>query len=446
MKQLSDLSAALENGTATSVEMVSKCIDQIKNPAGEGQRVFISTNFEESLKAAQVVDDLRSKGMAPSRFAGIPVSIKDLFDVSGEVTRAGSKVLSNNPPALSDAKVVSRLRSAGMVIMGRTNMTEFAYSGLGINPHYGTPLNPFDRVEKRIPGGSSSGAAVSVTDGMAAIGIGTDTGGSCRIPAAFCGIVGYKPTAQRIPLSGVFPLSTSFDSVGSLGNSVACCSAIDAILSGEEIAGTKIPDPAVITIGILKNYVQEDMDRSVSYAFEKAITQLSIAGIKFRDIILPQLNDLPALNSNGGIIAAEAYTIHKEMLKSGAQEFDPRVSVRIRKALEQYPNEYRDLLKKRQDYISMANNQTQSFDALIMPTTPVIAPKLADMEDDAEYGRLNLLALRNPTVANFLDRCSITLPISAPGSAPVGLMLIGETMSDQKLFGIAELIEQILAD
>ena len=446
MKQLSDLSAALENGTATSVEMVSKCIDQIKSPAGEGQRVFISTNFEESLKAAQVVDDLRSKGMAPSRFAGIPVSIKDLFDVSGEVTRAGSKVLSNNPPALSDAKVVSRLRSAGMVIMGRTNMTEFAYSGLGINPHYGTPLNPFDRVEKRIPGGSSSGAAVSVTDGMAAIGIGTDTGGSCRIPAAFCGIVGYKPTAQRIPLSGVFPLSTSFDSVGSLGNSVACCSAIDAILSGEEIAGTKIPDPAVITIGILKNYVQEDMDRSVSYAFEKAITQLSIAGIKFRDIILPQLNDLPALNSNGGIIAAEAYTIHKEMLKSGAQEFDPRVSVRIRKALEQYPNEYRDLLKKRQDYISMANNQTQSFDALIMPTTPVIAPKLADMEDDAEYGRLNLLALRNPTVANFLDRCSITLPISAPGSAPVGLMLIGETMSDQKLFGIAELIEQILAD
>ncbi len=445
MDLLADLSAALENKTLTSVDLVSACIDQIKDPAGEGARVFISTNFEESLRTAQAVDDLRRAGKTLSPLAGIPVSIKDLFDVKGEVTTAGSKVLSTNLPAASHADVVARLAKSGMVIMGRTNMTEFAYSGLGLNPHYGTPLNPYDRKEKHIPGGSSAGAAVSVTDGMAAIGIGTDTGGSCRIPAAFCGLVGYKPTARRVSLAGVFPLSTSFDSVGSLGKSVTCCAMIDAILSGETYIEARLPDPTEIKIGILQNFVLDGMDNSVSRAFEQALTKLSAAGVTFKDIVLPHLNDLPSLNARGGIIAAEAYDIHKELLIEREQEFDPRVAVRIKKALEQSPGEYEDLLKIRHDYISRANQQTSRFDALIFPTTPITAPKLADMEDDAEYGRLNLLALRNPTVANFLDRCAITLPTPSPGTAPVGLMLMGAAMSDQKLFAIARRIEQELA-
>lgn len=445
MDLLADLSAALENKTLTSVDLVSECINQIKNPNGEGARVFIATNFDEALRDAGVIDDLRRAGKAPSPLAGIPVSIKDLFDVKGEVTKAGSRVLCDRLPATADAEIVSRLRKAGMIIIGRTNMTEFAYSGLGLNPHYGTPLNPYNRTEKHIPGGSSAGAAVSVTDGMAAIGIGTDTGGSCRIPAAFCGLVGYKPTARRVSLAGVFPLSTSLDSVGSLGKSVTCCAMIDAILSGQKYTEIRPPEPTKLKIGILQNFVLDGMDNSVSRAFEQVLAKLNAAGITFEDIVLPQLNDLPSLNARGGIIAAEAYDIHKELLSEREQEFDPRVAVRIKKALEQSPGEYEDLLKIRRDFISRANKQTSPFDALIFPTTPITAPRLADMADEAEYGRLNLLALRNPTVANFLDRCAITIPISTPGSAPVGLMLMGATMSDQKLFSIARLIEQNLA-
>src|SRR5215469_2223473 len=232
MPSLAQIKAELAGG-GKSRGLVEQCLARITDQSGVGGRVFLKVHAADALAAADFYDRARAHGAAPSPFAGIPVSIKDLFDIAGDVTTAGSVVLKDASPAETDAPAVARLRAAGFIPIGRTNMTEFAFSGLGINPHYGTPSNAYDRKAGRIPGGSSSGAAVSITDGMAFAALGTDTGGSCRIPAALCGIVGFKPTASRVPLAGTFPLSPSLDSIGPLAHSVDCCATLDAVLSGQ---------------------------------------------------------------------------------------------------------------------------------------------------------------------------------------------------------------------
>ena len=231
---LASVAADLESGATCARKLVEQCLAKIADPAGEGARAFIHVDKDAALNAADAMDRLRKAHAAPSPFAGIPVSIKDLFDIKGQVTRAGSRALEEDcTPAEADAPVVARLRRAGFIVIGRTNMTEFAYSGIGINPHYGTPKSVWNRSVGHVPGGSSSGAAVSIADGMAFGALGTDTGGSCRIPAAFNGIVGYKPTQARIPLDGGVPLSFSLDSYGPLARSVACCATLDAVLADE---------------------------------------------------------------------------------------------------------------------------------------------------------------------------------------------------------------------
>src|ERR1700754_1552635 len=215
--------ADLEAGRTTARALVDACRARIADPQGEGARAFLHVDAEAAIEAAKAMDRLREVRAAPSPFAGIPISIKDLFDIKGQITRAGSRALDDSPAADADAPVVSRLRRAGFILIGRTNMTEFAYSGIGINPHYGTPKSAWQREVGHVPGGSSSGAAVSVVDGMAHGALGSDTGGSCRIPAAYNGIVGYKPTQQRIPLDGGVPLSFSLDSYGPLARTVECC-------------------------------------------------------------------------------------------------------------------------------------------------------------------------------------------------------------------------------
>jgi aspartyl-tRNA(Asn)/glutamyl-tRNA(Gln) amidotransferase subunit A len=226
MNTIAEAAAALASGRTTSRALVETALDRIADPAGEGARTFVRTYPTQARASADAIDALRRANRAPSPFAGIPVSLKDLLDVAGEPTPAGSVVLADAPLATAHAPVVQRLLAAGLIPVGRTNMTEFAFSGVGINPHYGTPRSPYGRQADgsgRVPGGSSSGAAVSVSDHMAFAAIGTDTGGSCRIPAAFCGVVGYKPTQRRVPRDGVLPLSTTLDSIGPLARTVACC-------------------------------------------------------------------------------------------------------------------------------------------------------------------------------------------------------------------------------
>ena len=445
MQTLHELARLLNEGQTTSRALVERCLDRLGEVNGEGARIFRTVGNEAVFNDADAIDKLRRTGRAPSRFAGIPASVKDLFDVQGEVTCAGSRVLADTPAATQDASVVARLRAAGFVIIGRTNMTEFAFSGLGINPHYGTPLNPYDRVTGRIPGGSSSGAAVSVTDGMAAVGLGTDTGGSCRIPAAMCGIVGFKPTARRVALDGVTPLSFSLDSVGSLAQTVACCAVVDSVVANEPDADLVAPPLETLRLGALQTVVLDRLEPAVARRFEHALHRLSACGVKVEDVVVDALVDLPSLNAKGGLAAAEAYAYHRNRLAKHAAEYDPRVRDRIMQGKEQSAAEYIELMERRRHLIAAVDTATDRFDGLVYPTTPIIAPSLASLAADDDYERVNLLALRNTSVTNLLDRCAVSVPIHEYGAAPVGLNVMGCAMEDRRLLAIASSIEAQLS-
>ena len=381
---------------------------------------------------------MRKAGYVASPLAGLPVSVKDLFDVSGERTLAGSKALDDSPPAPRDASIVARLRAAGAILIGRTNMTEFAFSGVGINPHHGTPGNPYDR--RLIPGGSSSGAAVSVSDGGAVVAIGTDTGGSVRIPAALCGIVGFKPTQKRIPREGVTPLSTTLDSVGPLASSVACCAVADAVMAGEPpIAPPPIPLEA-LRLGVPQSYALDDLAAEVATAFADACTMLSRAGARLVDLPLGELSELPAINASGGFAPIEASAWHKRLLERRGSEYDPRVRSRIERASGMTAVEYIRLREARADLIARVAARTTGFDALLMPTVAMTAPPIAAFERDEDYRRLNALLLRNTSVVNFVDRCALSVPIPTTGP-PVGLTIVGEHGADWHLLGVGRSIE-----
>jgi aspartyl-tRNA(Asn)/glutamyl-tRNA(Gln) amidotransferase subunit A len=444
MRSLAQVAADLARG-GKSRGLIEGCLAQIADQSGEGRRAFLKVYAEDALAAADFYDRVRAGGAAPSLFAGIPVSIKDLFNVTGDVTTAGSVALKNEKAATRDAPAVARLRAAGLIPIGRTNMTEFAFSGLGINPHYGTPLNAYDRAAGRIPGGSSSGAAVSITDGMAFGALGSDTGGSCRIPAALCGIVGFKPTAHRVPTAGAFPLSTSLDSIGPLAATVACCAALDAVLAGEPAVD---PDPfplAGLRLALPQTMVLENVEPEVARAFESALAMLRKAGTRIADIPLHELAELPQINAKGGLAAPEAYAVHRSLIANAEKMYDPRVLVRILRGQEQDAADYIELLNARADFIRRVAAVTAPYDALVMPTVPVTAPRLADLAADDAYRHANFLVLRNPSIANFLDRCSISIPCHRPGDAPVGLMLIGEHDADRRLLAIAAAIEAVVS-
>jgi aspartyl-tRNA(Asn)/glutamyl-tRNA(Gln) amidotransferase subunit A len=442
MNDLQDLAAALAAGHTTAAALVEHSLEAIADPRGEGGSVFTRLYASQARATAAALDHMRASGWAPSPYAGIPISVKDIFDIAGEPTPAGSVVLADASPAAHTAPAVARLMKAGFIPVGRTNMTEFAFSGLGLNPHYGTPRAPWDRATGRIPGGSSSGAAVSVSDGMAAVAIGTDTGGSCRIPAAHCGIVGYKPTARRVPTEGAFPLSTSLDSVGPLANSVVCCAIVDAIMAGETPTPPAPMSLAGLRIALPANLVLDEMENAVARAYADALAVLEAAGAKLVEIAFPALDDIVAVQAKGGLNVPEAYATHRALLAASAERYDPRVRQRIERGAGIPAADYIDALRARARIVERMNAQSRDYDVLAMPTCPRLPPSIAELEnDDAFYARTNLLMLRNPSLANFLDRCSISIPCHREGEAPVGLMLMGETMGDATLFRIAAAVE-----
>src|SRR6188472_230700 len=350
---LASLAADLESGRTSARKLVEECLAKIAEPSGEGERAFIHVDKEGALGAADAMDRLRKANAAPSPYAGIPVSIKDLFDIKGQVTRAGSRALEENcTPAEDDAPVVARLRRAGFIVIGRTNMTEFAYSGIGINPHYGTPKSAWNRSVGHVPGGSSSGAAVSIADGMAFGALGTDTGGSCRIPAAFNGIVGFKPTQARVPLDGGVPLSSSLDSFGPLARSVACCVALDAVLA-DEAAPPLQPRPVKgMRLAVPTTIALDDLDDAVARTFERALATLSRQGAVIERIEVPEFHDVIAMNSKGGFAAAESFAWHRYLLTSKGDVYDPRVSVRIQRGEAMIAADYIDLINMRRSFIA----------------------------------------------------------------------------------------------
>jgi len=442
---LTHCASALRDGTTSSQALVEQSLERIVSPAGEGARVFTRLYDESARRSAVLSDALLAAGQPRSALEGLPVSIKDLFDVAGQVTFAGSVVMQGRSPAAADAVAVQRLKAAGAVIVGRTNMTEFAFSGLGINPHYGTPLNPWDRATGRIPGGSSSGAAVSVADGMALAGIGSDTGGSLRIPAALCGLVGFKPTASRVPTQGVLPLSTSLDSIGAIAPSVACCAQVDAILSGDPLGTLHPASLQGLRLVVPTTLVMEGLDDQVAGSFQRAISRLSALGAVVQEMAIPAFDRLATINAKGGLIAAEAWAWHRELLATEGPRYDPRVSSRILRGQAMSAADYIDVLNARRAWVAEVEAQVVGHDALVLPTVPVVAPVLADIvASDEVYTRTNLLLLRNPTLVNFLDGCALSLPCQRRGEAPVGLMLAAPRLQDQRLLSIALAIEPAL--
>jgi aspartyl-tRNA(Asn)/glutamyl-tRNA(Gln) amidotransferase subunit A len=381
----------------------------------------------------------------PSPLAGIPFSIKDLCDVAGEITLAGSIVRRDAAPAERDAPVVARLRAAGAIIMGRTNMVEFAMGALGTNAHYGTPKNPFDRARGRVPGGSSSGAAVSVSDGMAAAALGTDTAGSVRIPAALCGMAGFKPTARRVPTAGIYPLSRTLDSVGPLAPTVACCALVDAVFAG--VAPPRLmPMPLRgLRFAVPNHLVLDDLDQSVAGAFERSLSKLSAAGASISHIDFPELARMPTVNRIGGFSTAEAFTLHRAVLERAGNQYDQNVAARIRLGEAWTAADYLDLTDTRAEMIRTANERTAPYDAVIMPTLPVIACPIDDVAEAEAWTAMNRLLLRNTLVSNFLDRCALTVPCHDRGEAPVGLSLVGEAMADRRLLEIGLAVETCIA-
>jgi aspartyl-tRNA(Asn)/glutamyl-tRNA(Gln) amidotransferase subunit A len=441
---LAGLADDLENGRTSARKLVDECLARITDASGEGARAFIHVDAEAAIEAAEAMDRLREVKAAPSRYAGIPISIKDLFDIQGQVSRAGSRALEDSPPAEADAPAVARLRRAGFVVIGRTNMTEFAYSGIGINPHYGTPKSAWQRGVGHVPGGSSSGAAVSVVDRMAHGALGTDTGGSCRIPAAYNGIVGFKPTQRRVPLDGAVPLSFTLDSIGPLARSVACCAVLDAVLANETVTPLQPRPIRGMRLAVPTTVALDELDDATARTFERALEVLSRQGALIERIAVPEFLDVAQMNDKGGFAAAESYAWHRYLIASKGDVYDPRVSMRILRGKSLSAADYIDLMGARKSLIARAAARLAPYDALILPTTANTPPRIADLADDKAFTKANLLSLRNCTLINMIDGCAISLPAHREGEVPVGLMLAAAGGADRPIFELAAGMEVVI--
>ncbi|MET0239750.1 MAG: amidase [Sphingobium sp.] len=400
--------------------------------------------LDDEARAFAAAADARRAARSRARFLGVPITVKDNIDLMGHATTAGSRRLVDAPAARRDAPAVERLRQAGFIVLGRTNMTEFAFSGLGINPHHGTPANPAFSGEQRIPGGSSSGAAVSVALGIAPVAIGTDTGGSIRIPAALCGLAGFKPTADSILRDGVLPLSTTLDGLGIMARDIADCATVYDVMRDRPGRGRYALPARRIRIGVVGNYVAQDLETPVESAFEAAIARLDAGGVQIERLTIADLDGIPAMTSEATFAAAEAAAWHRPWLADGRDaDYDPRVLTRIRAGETMTAPAYVRLLNARRAFTQSVMAQMAGLDALAFPTVPFLPPTIAELEDDAAYHPANGRALRNSTVVNLIDGCAVSLPCPS-SEGPVGMTLAAGRGRDDHLLSVAITIQAVL--
>jgi aspartyl-tRNA(Asn)/glutamyl-tRNA(Gln) amidotransferase subunit A len=445
---------ALAEGRTSLQDELEHCLEIAQSRACE--HVFMSLNV------AITKENAGRTSLVQKPLGGLPFSAKDLFDVQGEVTKAGSVVLDNAPTATADCPAVALMRDAGGTLIGRTNMVEFAFSGVGTNPHYGTPaawdainqapagatgIDAKAHFEPRVPGGSSSGAAVSVATGAAYIGLGSDTGGSIRIPAALNGIVGFKNTARRVSTQGAIPLSTTMDTVCAMTRSVR-----DAILAHSILAQRKVPLLSAALsqykLAIPSTLMLDGLSDTVRHAWERSIAQLARGGAKLSEIKLSEIDELQGLLITGGFSAAESFTWHRHLLEKDAARYDPRVAHRIAKGANMKAFEYLDLQRGRAEWIARMQKAMSGFDALLSPTLPITAPTVASMapgvERDDAFFKANTLLLRNTSVVNMLDGCALSLPCHQVGELPVSMMVWQGPMADDTVLNVSLAIEHQL--
>lgn len=443
MTTLWEVSQQLQAGNASPEVFTESALHAAQDPAKEGELVFTTRYAAQATQQAIAAGERWRTQQPLSVIDGLPVSIKDLFDVQGEPTTAGSHLLLNAKPATANASVVDRLHQAGAAIVGKTNMTEFAFSGLGINPHYGTPANPWQRAEKRIPGGSSSGAAVAVVDGMCLGAIGTDTGGSVRIPAALCGLTGFKPTANRINQVGTLPLSASLDSIGVIAHDVRSCWLLDSVIAEQPLQLQQV-ELRNARFAIPQTRVLDGLDEDVAQAWKNAIEALEQAGATLVALPLEELDELNSMNARGGITAYEAWQWHQRTALAQPEAYDPQVLVRVQRGSLLTEQDANELHQQRKAWQLRVNSVLADFDALLMPTVPRIAPTIASLEDAQQYMEVNALMLRNTSVINMLDGCALSLPCHQTGCAPVGLSLAFVHGDDARLISWSLAVETAL--
>lgn len=426
-------------------------LERAEAPACEHAWV-LAPDADEARQQLLALRQRHGARLGETPLAGLAVSVKDLFDVAGQVTTAGSRVLGpdgvNRPPASADAPAVARLRAAGAVIFGRTQMSEFAFSGVGVNPHHGTPRNPCDPHLTRIPGGSSSGGAVTVATGAAWAALGSDTGGSIRIPAALCGIVGFKSSAQRVPSAGAFPLSTTLDTVAAMTLSVRDARLLHEVLAARSV----VRSPTTLRdcrLAVPQHTVLDGLDATVARAFERSLGILSAAGARIVDVALPALGEAAGMQSRCTFPAAECFSVQREWVQAHAALYDPRVLARIQRGGTMLAGDYIELQRARADWMGRVNRAIAGFDALLSPTVPMVAPPLAHVAPGAErdevFFEVNARLLRNTALGNLLDGCALSLPCQHPGELPVGLMLWHGNGRDDSVLHVAQLAERALA-
>ncbi|WP_273771926.1 amidase [Brucella intermedia] len=425
-------------------DRLESILSRLEARAGN-ERVFSKIYGQQARAEADAADVRLRDGRAVGPLDGRIVSIKDLFDVAGEPTLAGSVIRRDAAPATRDAAIVRRLREAGAVIVGKTHMTEFAFTPVGLNPHYGEPGNAIDPT--RIPGGSSSGAAVSAAEGTSEIAIGSDTGGSVRIPAALNGLVGFKPTARRVPLDGAFPLAPSLDSVGPLTRTVADAILTDAIMAGETPVLPEALSLKGLRIALPKGYLLADMEPDVAKHFEATVALLEKAGAVIVDLEVDDLiQRLREATRVGSIAGIEASHVHAS---TWLGDPDANVDLRVKRPLAvrvKVPMEtYRGIMETRAALVREMDERLSGFDMFVTPATPIVAPTIASVSnDEAEYDGVEGLLLRDTQVGNQFDLCSITVPM--PGmSLPTGFMLTARGGTDKRLLAAALSVEKLLS-
>lgn len=424
-------------------DRLEAALASIEARGSQGRLAFTEVFTESAKREAFAADRRVASGMTKSALDGRIVSVKALFDVAGSVTHAGSERLRHLAPAARDADVVERLRAAGAIIIGKTQMTEFAFSALGTNPHDGMPANPRD--PSRVPGGSSSGAVVSVIEGMADIAIGSDTGGSIRIPSALSGAVGFKPTGGRVPTTGAFSLSSTLDTVGPIARNVADCAAADQILAGETGAAPfKAAAPGSFRLIIGRGRFFTRCEGKVIEAFERAVAACRAAGIAVEEGSLdPVLEHTDRVDKLGTFPSIEVGATLSQLGVSSLDGIDPLTRARIEANRNVSAVDYVLMARHRQAAIEAFGRLLGDNEVIIVPTTPIVAPLRSTVEEAADFHEANGLVLRNPRVANLLDCPSMSIPIPGPG-LPVGLMLLGQRNSDRRLLSAAARIELVL--
>lgn len=444
---IAELSALIQMGKVDPIEVTESVLSGIK--AYPDKAVFISLLEDRATAEARAASKRLKEGRSLGLLDGIPIAWKDLFDIEGLPTTAGSKVLKKATPAAKDAAIVDLLKQAGMVAIGRTNMSEFAFSGIGINPHYGTPHNPHGKDAPRIPGGSSSGSGVAVAAGLVPVAMGTDTGGSIRIPAGFNGIVGYKATRGRYAMNGVYPLATSLDSLGPLCRTVQDAVWVDAAMRGLAAPRTPRKPAQPLDIVIPTNIVFDGAEPGVVAAFEAAIERLAKAGAKITRLAFPTFDELPKLMVKyGPMVTAEAFALHREKLSGpDAAEMDHRVVARTRLGEKTSLSDYIAIVENRARMI--AETEALIGDRFVaMPSVAHVAPPIAPLEKDDElFFATNGKTLRNTGFGNFLDWCGVSIPCgTGDADMPVGFLLSANANCDETLLQAAMAYEEIIRE